>query len=93
MREKIPYAQRLTQHRNSNSRSTRLQKISGKKHWKALNRPRNAIWTKVELLQNVVSRDVQNPRLTFCEEKLRLTAKLDNRSYVKNNRNRKVSSK
>ena len=72
---------------------TRLQKISGKKHWKALNRPRNAIQTKVDLLQNVVSRDVQNPRLSFCEEKLPLTAKLDNRSYVKNNRNRKVSSK
>lgn len=36
MREKIPYAQRLTQHRNSNSRSTRLQKISGKKALESL---------------------------------------------------------
>ena len=26
------------------------------------------IQTRVELLQNIVSRDVQNPRLTFCEE-------------------------
>ena len=78
---------------NSNSRTTRLRKISGKKRWRALKRPRNAIKTKVELLQNVVSRDVQNHWSTFCERKQRLTAKLDNRSYVQDNRNRKVNSK
>ena len=61
-----------------------------KKRWRALKRPRNSIQTKVELLQNVVSRDVQNHWSTFCEKKLRLTAKLDNRSYVRNNRNSQV---
>ena len=55
--------------------------------------PRNAIQPKVELLQNVVSRDVQNHWSTFCERKQQLTAKLDNRSYVQNNRNKKVNSK
>ena len=48
-----------------------------KKAMESLKRPRNAIQTKVELLQNVVNRDVQNhtgPQ--------RLTAKLDRRSYV-----------
>ena len=61
-----------------------------KKRWRALKRPRNTIQTRVELLQNVVSRDVQNHWSTFCEKKLRLTAKLDNRSYVQNNRNSQV---
>ena len=33
------------------------------------------------------------PLVDFCERKQRLTAKLDSRSYVQNNRNRKVNSK
>ena len=93
MREKIPYKQRLNQHGNSNSRTTRLQKISGKKRWRASKRPRNANSDGGELLQNVVSQEVQNHWSTFWERKQRLTAKLNSRSYVQNNRNRKVNSK
>ena len=37
---------------------------------------------KVELLQNVLSRVLRNHWSTFCERKQRLTAKLDNRSFV-----------
>ena len=62
MREKIPYAQRLNQDQNRNSRTTRLQNISAKKRWKALKRPKNAIQTEVELLQNVgKSRQAEPP--------------------------------
>ena len=56
--------QRLNCHRNSNSKTTRLQKISGTKRWNALKRPRNAIQTKVELLQNIIE-----PLLDFLREK------------------------
>ena len=58
------------------------KKFSKKMSFKSLKRPRNAIQTKVELLQNVVSRDVQNHWSSFCEKKLPLTAKVNNRSYV-----------
>ena len=56
--------QRLNCHRNSNSKTTRLQKISGTKRWNALKRPRNAIQTKVELLQNIIE-----PLVGFLREK------------------------
>ena len=73
---------RLNQHRSSNSKTTRLQKISGKKRWSALKRPRNAIRTKVELFQNVIE-----PLVGFLREKTATDR------YVQNNRNRKVNSK
>ena len=62
MREKISYKQRLNQHRNSNSRTTRLQRISGKK---AIERLKE---TKKRNSKNVVSRDAQNHWSTVREK-------------------------
>ena len=84
MREKIPKAESAS---NSNSKTTRMQKISGKKRWSALKRPRNAIQTKEELLQNVIESLVDFLREKTAAEVGR------NRSYVQNNRNRRVNSK
>ena len=55
---------RLSRHRNNNSKTTRLQKISGKKRWSAIKRPRNAIQTRVRLLQNIIE-----PLVDFLREK------------------------
>lgn len=68
-REDTIGAIRLNQHRNSNSRTTRLQKVSAKKRWKALKRPRNAIQTEVELLQNVVKSRRAEPPVDFLRGK------------------------
>ena len=56
-------------------KDNRLQKISEKKPWRALKSQKDAIQTKLEVLQNVISRDVQSHSSTYCERKQRLTAK------------------
>ena len=84
MREKIPKTESPSKRQFKDNETAEDVR---EKAMVCLKRPRNAIQTKEELLQNVIESLVDFLREKTAAEVGR------NRSYVQNNRNRRVNSK